>query len=447
MQALTRTRTQIARRHAARPAESVPDAGPAVAGPPIAGLPDRPGIDGLRALAVAAVVIADAGAGWVTGGFVGIEMFLVITGFLITSLLLLERRSRGRIDLVRFWGRRARRALPALLTVIGGVSLFVLAARPDELSRMGGEVRAVLVGLSNWLLVADARGAAPEASTPSLLQHLWSLSVGAQFLVCWPVVLTLLLARVGRTRLRAIAWLLALGSVVAMGVLSLTAAPPRVVYGTDTRAAGLLIGAGLALAFPPAAWAVRASGARARRLRVLGLLVLASLVAATVMLPRSDAVLRGGLFLVAVLTALLIAVTLRSEVFDRLLGALPLRWLGLRSYGVYLWHWPVLIALGGPSALVRPELSAAYIGLTILLADLTYRFIEMPLCQLRHVRGSGRAGRPSLAVQAMAVACGVATVAALLVGDADPAGARGRDGGPPAAPAQPAAVRDVPAPR
>jgi len=431
----------------ARPAQSVPDSDPPVAGVPVAGLPDRPGIDGLRALAVAAVVIADAGAGWITGGFVGIEMFLVITGFLITSLLLVERRSRGRIDLLRFWGRRARRALPALLTVVGGVSLFVLIARPDELYRMGGEVRAVLVGLSNWLLVVEARDAAPDAITPSPLQHLWSLSVGAQFLVWWPVILALLLARVGRSRLRAIAWLLALGSVVAMGVLSLTAAPLRVVYGTDTRAAGLLIGAGLALAFPPAAWAVRARGARARRLRVVGLLVLAALVAATVMLPRGDAVLRGGLFLIAVLTALLIAVTLRSEAFDRLLGALPLRWLGLRSYGVYLWHWPVLLALGGPSAVVRPELSAAYVGLTILLADVTYRFIEMPLCQMRYVRGSGRAGRPGLAVQAMAVACGVATVAALLVGDADPAGARARDGGRPATPAHPAAVHDVPAPR
>lgn len=417
MQVSTRTRTPIARPQVARPAEPAPDGG----------LPDRPGIDGLRALAVAAVVIADAGAGWMTGGFVGIEMLFVITGFLITSLLLGERRARGRVDLVRFWGRRARRVLPGLLTMIGGVSIYVLAARPDELYRVGAHVRAGLAGLSNWQLVVEAGARAPDAITPSLLQHLWSLAVGAQFVVWWPVVVVLLLARIGRNRLRAIAWMLALGSAVAMGVLSLTAAPLRVIYGTDTRAAGLLIGAGLALAFPPAAWGSRASGARARRLRFLGLVVLVAVVAVMVTLPRTDGILRGGLFLIAVLTAILIAVTMRSHEFDRLLGAVPLRWLGLRSYGVYLWHWPVLLALGGPAAVVRPEMSAAYVVLTILLADLTYRFVEMPLCQLRYVRESGRVGRPSLAVQATAVACGAATVAALLTGSADPSGARTPD--------------------
>lgn len=431
MQVSTRTRTQTARQQVARVAEPAP----------VGGLPDRAGIDGLRALAVAAVVIAHAGSDWIIGAFVGIEMLFVISGFLITSLLLAEHRVRGRISLTRFWGRRARRALPGLLTMIGGVSVFVLAARPDELYRMGPQVRAGLAGLSNWQLMVEAGARTPEAISPSLLQHLWSLAVGAQFILWWPVVVVLLLVRIGRSRLRAFAWVLALGSAVAMGVLSLTAAPLRVVYGTDTRAAGLLIGAGLALAFPPAAWAARAGGARARRLRFLGLLVLAALIAAMVTLPWTDWILRGGLFPVAVLTAILIAVTLRSDEFDRLLGALPLRWLGLRSYGVYLWHWPVLLAIGGPTAVARPEMSAAYIAVTILLADLTYRFVEMPLCQLRYVRESGRVGRPNLAVQAMAVACGAATVAALLTGQTDSAGTRAPDGdgpGPRAAHMQPA---------
>jgi peptidoglycan/LPS O-acetylase OafA/YrhL len=371
-------------------------------------------MDGLRAGAVAVVVLGNAGVGGLAGGFLGIEVFFVLTGFLLTSLLLAERRMRGHVDIVRFWAARARRALPALLTVVGGVSITVLALQPGELQRLGPEVRAAVTGLSNWHLIARSSAA---QTAPAALDHLWSVAVGAQFVVWWPLMFALLAPRLGRRRLRATVLLLAVASAIAMGVLSLLADPARALYGTDARASGLLIGAGVALAFRPSAWHVRASGARARRLRLFGLIMLAGLGAViSVATPRSVWVPRGGVLLVAVLTAVLIAAVLRSAEFDRLLGAIPLRWLGLRAYAVFLWHWPLLLLFGGRSGVARPERLALYLAVTIALAYLTHRFVERPLCRTRAGRGPGRVGRPSLAVQATAVACGAATVAALLTG-------------------------------
>jgi peptidoglycan/LPS O-acetylase OafA/YrhL len=376
-------------------------------------LPYRAGVDGLRAVAVIAIVVAETGTGTLPGGFLGIEILFVLTGFLVTSLLLVERRERGYVHLLRFWARRARRALPAVLTVIGGVSIIVLTARPEELSRLGPDVRSALLGVSNWQLILES---GVTASTPSPLHHLWSVSLGAQFVVWWALVFSVSLSRLGRRRLRGMAFLLALASALGMGLLSVVGETSRALYGTDTRASGFLLGALVALAFRPSAWHERAAGARARRLRLLGLVLLAALFALVVAAtPQSAWVPRGGLFLVAVLTALVIAVVLRSAEFDRMLGVAPLRWLGRRSNAIYLWHWPVLVMIGAP-AVTEPPMLALYVGTTVVLADVTYRFVVLPLSRTRPVDGAAQMGRPSLAVGATAVACGMATVAALLTG-------------------------------
>jgi len=416
MDTRTRTSTDITRRgDARRPVAADAPAAPA--------LVYRAGIDGLRALAVVAVVFADGGAGWMSGGFLGIEMLFVISGYLMTTLLVREHRARSRVDLVRFWARRARRVLPALLTVLGGVSIFVLVLRPDELHRLGPDVRAALASTTNWHLILSPAARA-GAAVPSMLQHLWSVAIGVQFAVWWPLLFALLHRRRGLRRLRAVAWLLAVASAIAMVVVALRLGPVRAFYGTDTRASGLLIGAALGLAVRPGSATAQVTGAPARRLRVLSLLVLAGLVVIlTVSEARSVWLLRGGILLVAILTALMLAAVVRGDDVDRLFGAVPLRWLGLRSYGIYLWHWPVLIGLGGPATVGRWPNSVLYLTITVALADLTYRFVEVPLCRMRRVRGTGRIGRPSMAVRAMAVACGAATVAALLTGQAAPADA------------------------
>ncbi|HSK95425.1 MAG TPA: hypothetical protein VK891_02320, partial [Euzebyales bacterium] len=287
MQGRTRTRIRITRRREARRPDT------AAVNPTT--VPYRPGLDGLRALAVAAIVLADSGTDVLPGGFVAIEILFVLSGFLFTSLLLVERRERGHTHLLRFWTGRARRALPGLLTVVGGASIAVLALRPQMLAALGADVRAALVGMSNWQLIAVSGAASP-------LSHLWSVAVGAQFVVWWPVVFAVLLSRLGLRRLRLVVVLLASASAIGMGVVSLLGDQLRALYGTDTRASGLLLGALVALAFQPSAWEDRPTGARARRLRIFGLAVLAALFAVVVAAtPQARWVPRGGLFLAAVL--------------------------------------------------------------------------------------------------------------------------------------------------
>jgi peptidoglycan/LPS O-acetylase OafA/YrhL len=223
---------------------------------------------------------------------------------------------------------------------------------------------------------------------------------------------------------RAAAVLLAIAAAIATAGLALLGDTSRALHGSDTRASGLLLGAVVALALPPSVWRRHAAGARARRLRVLGLLVLAAMLAVIVAVaPYPRWVPRGGLFVVALLSAVLIAAVVRSAELDRLLGAGPLRWMGRRSLALYLWHWPVLVAIGGPAALPDARIVALYLAVSMVLADATHRFVEAPLRRVQEGDGGGRRTRASVAVGATAVACGVAMVAALLAGQGRPAGA------------------------
>jgi peptidoglycan/LPS O-acetylase OafA/YrhL len=404
MQVRTRTRTEIAGRRQQRR--------PAVAARAATTLPYRAGIDGLRAIAVTAILLADSGTDVLAGGYLAIEVLFVLSGFMLTSLLLAEHGARGRVHLVRFWTTRARRTLPALLTIVGGVSIAVLAVRPAMLPGLGPDVRAALVGMSNWHVIAVSQGTAPAESA---LWHLWPLAVGAQFVAWWPLAFSVLRSRLGLRRLRLVVLMLAVASALGMAAVSVSGDLPRALYGTDTRASGLLLGALVALAFRPSAWEDRATGARARRLRLFGLAVLAALFAVIVVAtPRALWVPRGGVLVVAVLSALAVAVVLRSAELDRMLGVAPLRWLGRRANGIYLWHWPVLVVIGVRTVAGDPLVFALYLVVTVVLAAVTQRLIVTPLSRPRRRSGPGPAGRSGLATGATAVACGVATVVALL---------------------------------
>ncbi len=347
-------------------------------------LPYLPGLDGLRAVAVAGVLLYHAGVAWMPGGFLGVDVFFVLSGYLITSLLLAELGTGGRIDLWRFWLGRARRLLPAALLMIA-VSLLVVAIfLPGELVSARGDAIASALYVNNWHQVLADRSYFAAFGRPSLFAHLWSLAVEEQFYLLWPLALGFGLARLGRPRMVALTVAGVIGSVALMALLyDPRGDPSRVYYGTDTRAAPLLAGALLAFAWPPGRLTERAGRGAGPLLDGLGLLGFVALAAALAGAHDHDGWLyRGGFAAVALAALALIAAAVHPAAHaGRALGVAPLRWIGQRSYGIYLWHWPVM-ALTRPGIDVRWDRTpviALQLGLTVAIAELSYRHLEMPV--------------------------------------------------------------------
>ncbi|MDE3131437.1 MAG: acyltransferase [Acidobacteriota bacterium] len=347
-------------------------------------LPYQPGLDGLRALAVAGVFLYHANVGWMPGGFLGVDLFFVLSGYLITSLLMREWGERGSIELGAFWGRRARRLFPAVAVLILFALLAALTLARDDLDRTRTDALSAVVYLTNWHEIVASHSYFSQFGRPSLLQHLWSLAVEEQFYLVWPLLLIVGLRRLRRGGMVALTAALAAGSCALMWLsYSPAADPSRLYYGTDTRAFTLLIGALLAFAWPAAQ--ARLHGMRRSKMTVeaVGVAALAGVLALFVSLHDFDPWLyRGGFLLMAVLGAALVgAVAYPGTRLERALGCRPLRWLGARSYGIYLWHWPIM-------ELTRPQLDVALHGaplivlqaaFTVAAAALSYRYVEMPI--------------------------------------------------------------------
>jgi peptidoglycan/LPS O-acetylase OafA/YrhL len=350
------------------------------------------GLDGLRAIAVLAVIAYHAGSAQVSGGFLGVEVFFVISGYLITALLLAEHRRHGRIDFVRFWLRRARRLLPALFFLLAAILAFAVVVVPDEIARLRTDALAAMAYLTNWHLIAGDQSYFETIGRPSLFLHLWSLAIEEQFYLLWPVVLAVLLMAGRRTGL-ALTLVGAIGSAAWMAFLFDPGADPsRLYYGTDTRLTGLLLGAALAFIWVPVTtiggdgtpiprvWTSRRVG---KWLDLVGVMGLAGLglffVAADAFEPY---LYRGGLALLAVVTTAVIAAAVHPRArVGRLMDRGPMRWIGTRSYAIYLWHWPIF-------TLTRPDLDLTLdplsllvvrLGLTAIMAEISYRLVEMPI--------------------------------------------------------------------
>lgn len=381
-------------------------------GPSIAASPrmvHQPALDGMRGLAVAGVVLFHGGR--LRGGFLGVDTFFVLSGFLITSLLLAEAARDGRIALTAFWARRARRLLPALAVVLVGVIFYAIwFAAADEFATIRRDAIATMLYAANWRRIFSGSDYFATTRAPSPLQHTWSLSIEEQFYLLWPLVV-LLLAR-GRTAARAAGRVLVVASAGAVASLVWALLlyspddPSRVYYGTDTRIASMLIGAALA-ALLDRRGPVRSVGAR-HALEGTAVVGAVGLAVAWARVPGDSVLLyRGGLALSGLTTAVLItaAVHPRRGIVARALALRPLCALGLISYGVYLWHWPLFVTLTPERVhLTGWPLFAVRVAVTLLVATVSYRVIEMPV---RHGAATGATMRRLVPVTAAALAVAI----------------------------------------
>jgi peptidoglycan/LPS O-acetylase OafA/YrhL len=356
-------------------------------------LPHVRALDGLRGLAVIGVLLYHLGLPWMPGGFLGVSLFFTLSGFLITSLLLAEEARVGSIDFTSFWVRRFRRLLPAAWM---GVALAVVstaaAGEADQLRRLPGDAAAALAQMSNWRFIVISDTYTSSYQAPSPLLHYWSLAIEEQFYLLLPVLVALLVRRRARRR----TWCAVIGTLLAGSVaLTLTLYDPfntgRVYFNTGTRVGEILAGVLLAVVYgrwwtrPPeeraGRWLAR-GGAAARMVRwFVPIAALTATVALWVRVSTDDLWLyRGGLFAVAAVSCALVAGVLLDGPATRLLSSRPLASMGLISYGVYVYHWPLFQWITADhTGLDGPALIAARLGATLVASLVSYRLIERPL--------------------------------------------------------------------
>ncbi len=349
-----------------------------------------PGLDGVRALAILGVLLYHADLDWIPGGFLGVDVFFVLSGFLITSLLLEEFDRSGRIDFGRFYLGRARRLLPALVLMLLVVAAVVALFFRDAAASLRADIVASVFYVNNWWYVLNDASYFEFIGRPPLLKHLWSLAVEEQFYLVWPLLAFLAMRVAQRRGVRLLAIGLALLSTAWMTFLSVRngfpdyADPSRVYFGTDAHAMGLLIGAALATAWRPGRLRADIPGIARSLITATGLAALVVVVGFFVLVGEFTPWMyqRGGFLLLALVVALLIAMaTHPASPLGGWMGTQPWRYLGQRSYGLYLWHWPIFM-------LTRPTLDVPIdgipllvvrLGLTVGIAELSYRYVEMPI--------------------------------------------------------------------
>ena len=414
---------------------------PATAEAGLSRVPYLPGLDGLRAIAVIGVIIYHAHHDWLPGGFLGVEVFFVISGYLITLLLMGERERTGHVDLRQFWARRFRRLLPALYVMMAFVAVYIAAFYPAAREQTRGDFLAGILYVSNWYEIFVGQGyGASEAFAP--LRHLWSLAVEEQFYLVWPLVMVAILRR-SRSRLPEVGLkLIGVSAFIAImvavfyvpGVVATTcgteftrgtwtvfgrciAVNDMLYLGSFSRAGGLMLGAGFAMLWRPVAimrGPLRDKGRRLDVLAGLGLALLLYFMLTMYLQERgvyNPWLYRGGFFVTGVATLLLIAAaTHRGAITGKLLGHPALVWVGTRSYGLYLYHWPVFQMIR-KQANIQMSIPQIILGLmiTVPITEASYRFIETP------IRKNGmRASLAGLRGQTRHLLAGVA--AALVVG-------------------------------
>jgi peptidoglycan/LPS O-acetylase OafA/YrhL len=376
----------------------------------ISRVPYLPGLDGMRAIAVVAVMVYHANTSWLPGGFLGVEMFFVISGYLITLLMIAERERNYRVSLRDFWFRRARRLLPALFVLLTLLTIWTALFERDALGQLRGDVISSFFYVSNWYQIWVGQGYT-SAGDFAPLRHLWSLAVEEQFYLIWPLVMIAFLGRSGTRRIANFSrWLFA-GAIVVTIIVGLLYYPgpigepsetpeaywfigDRPIAKLDTlylstvgRAGGLMLGSAFAMIWRPFAIVRGPLRNKGRAFDVLSLLAFVGfgwMCWNIHLVDPSGAdgrLFRGGLFVAGVLTLIVIAaVTHRGSIANRVLGGSVLLWIGTRSYGLYLYHWPIyqIIRNVAGNSLRFHEFVLAMIP-TVILTEASYRFIETPI--------------------------------------------------------------------
>jgi peptidoglycan/LPS O-acetylase OafA/YrhL len=370
----------------------------------------RPALDGIRAIAVLSVVVYHLNGGWLAGGYLGVDVFFVLSGYLITSLMIIEYRGSGMVSLAGFWARRARRLLPALVTMIIGVSVYYGSFASDlELVGLREDLISALFYVANWRFIASGQSYFEQFVSVSPVRHTWSLAIEEQFYLVWPVVGLFLLARRRAVMVAACGTGLAVSTWLMYALYDDTD-PSRSYFGSGARVHQILVGVILAVGLSGEAAGVIKSVAR----RLVPLAVLGLAVALVSLADESALYYRGGSLGVAVATGVLVAGLEGGHRFKQSLAARPLVAVGLVSYGVYLWHWPVIQVVRsrwGPTSDLRYAGLAAAITAGLTMAS--YFIIEKPIRQRRKIAGQSITPRAILLLVPLVslVALGVVIIA------------------------------------
>jgi peptidoglycan/LPS O-acetylase OafA/YrhL len=345
-------------------------------------------IDGLRALAVSAVLLYHLGISWIPGGFLGVDLFFVISGYVITRLLLDSITTKSALDLREFYMGRVRRLYPPMLFLIFGSSLLICAWKPDAIHRFLGDLPYVLTGSENWHLVALHQDYFQAIGRPPLLQHTWSLAVEIQFYILWPLALLLILRYLGKNRVAQSSLAIASISGLALFIYSLKVDSAsnnqisHIYFGTDTHSLGLFLGAALAVNWVPINLERNISNRAQDFVDGIGVIGLLGLLCTFFFIDESHPTLYRIAFPLAALfgVATITSIVHPASRFAPLMSARPLVWIGQRSYGIYLWHW-VIFQVTRPNvdlAGANWAINCARVLLVLALADISLRWIEIP---------------------------------------------------------------------